>query len=298
MNLPKTLLQYVSGFRNRLTKASEVARSNLKQAQGQNERDRYDLKTENRSFNPGDTVLALLPIPGRPLQARYFGPYTVDKKVSDLNYVINTPGRRKQKQMCHINMLKKYIDRNSSNVKPVNSVNSVPQETENSNLYEHFNKTENTDPSPAKLNNSDILNNLDQKLSHLDQTQKEELTQLIHEYEHLFPDIPTRTDKIYHDVVIEDSKPIKQHPYRMNPSKQQYLRDEVKYLLENDFIEPSQSDYSSPCILVPKPNGTYRMCTDYRKVNTVTKTDSFQYPELTIVLIKSGTPNMLRNSIF
>ena len=29
---------------------------------------------------------------------------------------------------------------------------------------------------------------------------------------HLFPDIPTRTDKIYHDVIVEDSKPVKQHP--------------------------------------------------------------------------------------
>ena len=284
---PLNLLQYVSDFRNRLIKASEVARSNLKQSQGKM-KERYDLKTENRSFDPGDTVLALLPIPGRPLQARYFGPYTVDKKVSDLNYIINTPGRRKQKQMCHINMLKKYINRNSSNVKPVNIVNSVPQETENSNCYEHYTKKENTDPSPAKLNNSDILNNLDQKLSHLDQTQKEELTQLIHEYEHLFPDIPTRTDKIYHDVVIEDSKPIKQHPYRMSPSKQQYLREEVKYLLENDFIEPSQSNYSSPCILVPKPDGTYRMCTDYRKVNTVTKTDSFPIPRIDDCIDKVG----------
>ena len=42
----------------------------------------------------------------------------------------------------------------------------------------------------------------------------------------------------------------------MNPLKQKYLQDEVKYLLENDFIEPSQSNYSSPCILVPKSNGT------------------------------------------
>ena len=95
---------------------------------------------------------------------------------------------------------------------------------------------------------------------------------MIHEYEHLFPDIPTRTDKIYHDVIVEDSKPIMQHPHRMNPLKQKYLQDEVKYLLENDFIEPSQSNYSSPCILIPKSNGTYRMCTDYRKVNSVTKT--------------------------
>ena len=54
--------------------------------------------------------LALLPIPGRPLQARYFGPYTVEKKASDLNYIITTPGRRKEKQLCHINMLKEYVD--------------------------------------------------------------------------------------------------------------------------------------------------------------------------------------------
>ena len=64
----------------------------------------------------------------------------------------------------------------------------------------------------------------------------------------------------------------------MNPVKQQYLREEVQYLLDNDFIETSQSEWSSPCILVAKPDGTFRMCTDYRKVNSVTKTDTFPIP--------------------
>ena len=122
----------------------------------------------------------------------------------------------------------------------------------------------------------------------MEPSQQEELKQLIHEYEHLFPDIPTRTDKIYHDVIVEDSKPITQHPYRMNPLKQKYRQDEVKYLLENDFIEPSQSNYSSPCILVPKSNGTYRMCTDYRKMNSVTKTDSFPVPRIDDCIDKVG----------
>ena len=65
----------------------------------------YD-NTKERSFKSGDKVLALLPIPGRPLQARYFGPFTVEEKASDLNYIINTSDRRKQKQFYHINMLK------------------------------------------------------------------------------------------------------------------------------------------------------------------------------------------------
>ena len=121
------LLQYVSDFKNRLSKACDAARSNLKSAQSKM-KIRYDENAKDRNFEPGDKVLALLPIPGRPLQARYYGPYTVDKKLSDVNYIVNTPGRRKQKQLCHINMLKKYIDRDSSVISSVNIVNSVPHE--------------------------------------------------------------------------------------------------------------------------------------------------------------------------
>ena len=98
------LLQYVSDFKNRLSNACEAARSNLKSAQSKMKL-RYDESAQDRNFEPGDKVLALLPIPGKPLQARYYGPYTVDKKLSDVNYIVNTPGRRKQKQLCHINML-------------------------------------------------------------------------------------------------------------------------------------------------------------------------------------------------
>ena len=284
---PLNLLQYVSDFRNRLSRACEVARSNLQTSQGKMKA-RYDNHVIDRKFKPDDKVLALLPIPGRPLQARYFGPYTIDKKTSDLNYIIDTPGRRKNKQMCHVNMLKEYFDRDSSISKPITVVNTVPQE---SNVFEpevNSDFIDKSDPGPSKLENSDILRNLNNKLSHLEPSQQEKLKQLIHEYEHLFPDIPTRTDKIYHDVIVEDSKPIKQHPYRMNPLKQKYLQDEVKYLLENEFIEPSQSNYSSPCILVPKSNGTYRMCTDYRKVNFVTKTDSFLIPRIDDCIDKVG----------
>ena len=173
-------------------------------------------------------------------------------------------------------MLKPYIDRNSTNI--VHSVNLIsidPTQSEN-DFCEKFDA-----PSVStKLENSQILQNLDSKLEHLPEIEKEQLKQLLCEYEHLFPDIPTRTDKIYHDVDVGDSLAVKQHPYRLNPIKQKYLHDEVQYLLKHDFIEPSKSNWSSPCILVPKPDGTYRMCTDYRKVNNVTKTDTFPIPRI------------------
>ena len=60
-------------------------------------------------------------------------------------------------------------------------------------------------------------------------------------------------------------------------------------MLDNDIIETSKSDWSSPCILVPKPDGTYRLCTDFRKVNSVTKTDSYPIPRIDDCIDKIGS---------
>ena len=276
------LLQYVSDFRTKLSNACEMAKSNLKLAQN-SMKQRYDQNSVSRSFKPGDKVLALLPVPGRPLQARYFGPYIVDKKMSDLNYVLQTPDRRKHKQMCHINMLKPYYCRKGEHVKPVQTVVSDPAEND-CNFEENFDVNSGT----AKLNNSEILSDLDSKLAHLTPSQQQDLKDLFDEYKQLFADVPSRTDKIVHDVDISDAQPIKQHPYRLNPQKEEYLKKEVQYLLDNDFIEPSQSNWSSPCILVPKPDQSYRMCTDFRKLNSVTKTDTYPIPRIDDCIDKIG----------
>ena len=130
---------------------------------------------------------------------------------------------------------------------------------------------------------------MNEKLSHLDEPQRRDVEALIEEYQHLFPDVPSRTDQIAHDVDTGNAPPIKQHPYRLNPIKQQYLDEEIKYLLENDFIEPSQSSWSSPCLLVPNPDGSYRMCTDYRKLNNVTKADTYPIPRMDDCVDKIGT---------
>ena len=46
-------------------------------------------------------------------------------------------------------------------------------------------------------------------------------------------------------------------------------------MLDKDIIELYQSSWASPCVLVPKPDGLIRYCTNYRKVNVLNKTDSF-----------------------
>ena len=46
--------------------------------------------------------------------------------------------------------------------------------------------------------------------------------------------------------------------------KKELLDKEVQYMLKNDIIEESQNNWSSPCILVPKHDGGFRFCTDFR----------------------------------
>ena len=54
---------------------------------------------------------SLFPVVGNPLQAKYSGPYKVVKKISDTNYLVRTPCRRKETQVCHNNMLKAYHEK-------------------------------------------------------------------------------------------------------------------------------------------------------------------------------------------
>ncbi len=58
------------------------------------------------------------------------------------------------------------------------------------------------------------------------------------------------------------------------------MKHETQYLLEHGLAVPSSSPWCSPCLLVPKSDSTSRFCTDYRKVNALTKPDSFPLPRV------------------
>lgn len=98
---------------------------------------------------------------------------------------------------------------------------------------------------------------------------------LLDSFPELFSDVPPGTSVIQHDIHVNSALPIKQHAYRCPMSKSEEMKCEVKYLLQNGFAVLSSSPWSSPCVLVPKANGSFHFCTDFRKVNSVTVPDAF-----------------------
>ena len=268
-----SVLKYVATFKDRLFRAGQIAKKNLQESQSKM-KVWYDRKAKSRCFEPGDRVLVLFPVVGNPLQAKYSGPYKVVKKISDTNYLVKTPDRRKETQVCHINMLKAYHEKPKPELvtlnnrlgleSPTHSKDCVGQVAEKEEDTESEVRLGN-DQQPIKLQNSQILNDLGTKLSHLPLVQRKELAEVITQYREVFPDVPSKTNLIEHDVDVGDSAPIKQHPYRVSPMKKELLDKEVQYMLKNDIIEESQSNWSSPCILVPKHDGGFRFCTDFRK---------------------------------
>ena len=56
--------------------------------------------------------------------------------------------------------------------------------------------------------------------------------------------------------------------------------DLINEMLAANVIEPSTSPRASPVCLAKKPDGSYRFCVDYRRVNAVSRKDAYPIPDI------------------
>ena len=110
-----------------------MAKRNLQESQSKMKA-WYDRKTKSRCFEPGDRVLVLFPAVDNHLQAKYSGPYKVVKKISDTNYLVKSPGRYKETQVFHINMLKAYHEKPKPELVTLNNRLGLESPTHSANL--------------------------------------------------------------------------------------------------------------------------------------------------------------------
>eukprot|EP00253_Pinus_taeda_P012024 PITA_12024 len=89
----------------------------------------------------------------------------------------------------------------------------------------------------------------------------------------------------HHIYIEKDARPVRQPQRRLNPHLKEVVKAELQKLLYVNFIYPiSDSKWVSPLVVVPKKNGKWRICVDYRELNKATQKDHFPIPFIDQVL--------------
>ncbi len=92
------------------------------------------------------------------------------------------------------------------------------------------------------------------------------------------------TDLVQFEITTGDVTPQKQAVRRMPFAVRREVALQLHRMQQSGVIQPSASPWASPIILVRKKDGSLRICVDYRKLNSVTKADTFPLPRIDDIL--------------
>lgn len=173
---------------------------------------------------------------------------------------------------------------------------SIPDDIEtpkNSELFPPLKKTR-YESYCDEIFTSLELNSFDIKLRsneglHLKESQKVVLNKLLLDECNIFDDIQIPISKVEHHIKTENHEPISNPPYRLSPKMKILLKQELEKMLESGIIEETESPWSFPVVLIPKKDGTVRLCVDYRRLNAITTTDTYPLPRIDDLLHAAKT---------
>ena len=121
----------------------------------------------------------------------------------------------------------------------------------------------------------------------LSSEEQQPIREFLVKYEHMFGYFENKakkpkatvTTEVSHQL-ITDGSIVSAKPYRLSPAQKAIVKDEIDKMLKLGIIRKSSSEYASPVVLVPKPDGSWRFCVDYRKLNNHTKGDKYPLPNI------------------
>ena len=254
---PSPQRSVVERMHHRMTQVWPLVREHMQQAQAQQARV-YNRGAQVREFEPGHKVMVLVPTNACKFLAKWQGPYEIMERMGPVNYRIRQVGRRKGKQIYHVNLLK-----------PWHEPPPVPSNVFSANL------------SPQSLPPVKMGDQLSSR-------QVQALGELLARSKDVFSETPGRTTVIAHDIETEPGKTVRLRPYRIPEARREAIREEVRKMLDLGVVEESHSAWSSPIVLVGKPDGSIRFCNDYRKLNEISLFDTYPMPRVDELVERLG----------
>ncbi|GBP06799.1 hypothetical protein EVAR_72934_1 [Eumeta japonica] len=108
-------------------------------------------------------------------------------------------------------------------------------------------------------------------LDHLKKNERNRLLTIIQNYQPK----EVKNAPVSMKILVKDDIPVAQRPRRVSHQDQQIIDEQISEWLDKGIIKQSMSEYSSPVVLVPKKDGSKRLCCDYRKLNGKIIRDNF-----------------------
>ena len=221
----------------------------------------YDRQSKPRELKEGSMVLLRIPGLGRKLDDTWDGPYEVHRKIGDVNYEVIVPNKRKKKKIVHINNCKEWHQADALVLRIVAAAEEMGDEKEDKlGLFE----------------------------AELTEVQKKTLDDLLRNYQDVLRDEPGLAKGVHYVIETGDSLPKRTMPYRICPAWRDAIKKEISTLLEAGIIEPTTSPWSSSIVPIKKPDGSVRLCIDFRKLNAVTTPDPYCMPLIEDLLDQVG----------
>lgn len=130
--------------------------------------------------------------------------------------------------------------------------------------------------------------------------EKEQILQILHEYQDLFTEEEGRPDWgmkgiEYRIKLTPGAKPVRAKRYRQSPQQNEIMRENDELWLERGIIHPGSGPWAALQLAVPKPDHTWRICTDYRELNDVMLFNAYplSLPEDIVEFLGDGGSNMV-----
>jgi hypothetical protein len=105
--------------------------------------------------------------------------------------------------------------------------------------------------------------------------------------------MPKTTRLLEHKIELTSTEIVRSKAYKLPYQLKDKVDKQIDDLLANGFIEPSQSAYSSPIVVVKK-KGTedILLCVNYQKMNENSIFDPQPMPEIEDIMTKLSGSNM------
>ena len=243
---------------DRLNVWHSVARERGEHAGSQRKLD-FDKKARERSLELGDKVLLRIPGKIEKLEESWAGPYLVVEKLNRVDYRIEISKGRFR--VVHINNVKKFHERELSILRLTV-------------VAEDFSEDE---AVGIKVTGDCV----DFDMSTVEQLERE--------FPEVFSNLPGKTEVGQMVIQSTEPYPLASAPYRVPDKLKEGVRGEIQKLVELGVVVQSTSPWASPIVPVPKPDGTLRLCIDYRRLNAVTVADPYYMATLEEILERVGS---------